>query len=85
MQKSIAGVGVPLEFKVGDLVRNKTCFYEKYHGSPEYGIVIDIEMYNSVLTKGVHVMWVPHKKAQDYAQHHAFSQWKISRLIEKVY
>ena len=84
MQRSTAVVGVPLEFKLGDLVRNKSCFYEKYHGSPEYGIVVDIEMYDSVQSKGVKVLWAPHKKSQDYDTLHAFTTWKISNLVEVV-
>ena len=84
MRRSIAVVGVPLEFKVGDLVRSKSCFYEKFHGSPEYGIVVDIEYYDTVRTKGVKVMWAPHKKAHDYDDMHAYATWKLSNLIEVV-
>jgi len=84
MQRSTAVVGVPLEFKLGDLVKNKTCFYERYHGSPEYGIVVDIEYYDTVVSKGVKVLWAPHKKSHDYEDCHARATWKVSSLIEVV-
>ena len=72
------------ELKLGDLVRCKSCFYEKFHGSPEYGVVVDIEYYDTVRTKGVKVLWAPHKKAHDYDEYYAYATWKLSNLIERV-
>ena len=48
MQKGIVGVGVPLEFKVGDLIKAKQCWHEQKHGVPEYGLVIDTEIRKSI-------------------------------------
>lgn len=87
MQKSIAGAGVPLEFRVGDLIKARDCYYERNCGVPEYGLVIDTETRKSIKqdVKGVLVVWMPHKNdcstsdVQNFVPH-----WHLANRMEKV-
>ena len=87
MQKGIVGVGVPLEFKVGDLIKAKQCYYERNCGVPEYGLVIDTETRKSIKqdVKGVLVIWMPHKNDRSPPDRQNFvPHWHLANRMEKV-